>query len=120
MPTQFSPKATRNIICTKLDPLVSLARRNLNIARKLPIFYASFTHFMEEKLSFPVFPRIKSTSKFVKCSPRKDSLRYVSVHFTVLWRSCQIFPFNKSFNALLDDYRTGEEPCSQLLRHLCY
>lgn len=45
-------------------------------------------------------------------------LRYVSVHFAVLWCSCQIFPLNESFNALLDNYRTRKESRSQLLRDL--
>ncbi len=90
---------------------------------------------MEEKLSFPVFPRIndESTSKFIHThsSPQKQGsqflstrcqlslislvLCYISVHFAILRCSCQIFPLNESFNALLDDYRTREESCSQLL-----
>lgn len=127
--------------CTKLEPppLTPLRRRNLILLENFPIFcmiFFFFTHFMEEKLSFPVFPRIndESTSKFIQThsSPQKNKalsfsqlksklslnslvLCYVSVHFAVLRCSCQIFPLNESFNALLDDYRTREESCSQLL-----
>lgn len=89
---------------------------------------------MEEILGFPVFPRIidDSTNMFIQthCSPQKQSpqlaqldasfqfihsLCYVGVYFAVLWSSRQIFSFNESFYALLDDYRTRKESCSQLL-----
>lgn len=51
----------------------------------------------------------------VKLSLNSLVLCYVCVHFAVLWCSCQIFPLNESFNALLDDYGTRKESCSQLL-----
>lgn len=46
---------------------------------------------------------------------RLSPLCYVGVHFAVLRCSCQIFPLNQSFNALLDHYRTRKESRSQLL-----
>lgn len=78
---QFSPKATRNMILYKTrSPSFHLSRqKKSNIARKLPhllhVFF-SFLHIsMEEKLSFPVFPRIndESTSEFIhmQSSPQK-------------------------------------------------
>lgn len=142
--TQSFQRPQETQFCTKLDPLFSLSstcqQKKSNIARKLPFLslmcFFFVTQDMEEKLSFPVFPRIndESTSKSVQtnCSPQETRLLvffstrcqlsinslvlcYICVHFTVLWCSCQIFPLNESFNPLLDDYRTGEEPCSQLL-----
>lgn len=68
---------------TKLDPpsLHFLQWKKSNIARKLPHLFERFLHiFTEEKLSFPVFPRINDESifKFIQThsSPRKTRLSF--------------------------------------------
>lgn len=143
---QFSPKATwETWISNKArsHPFYFLTysqQKKSNIARKLPRLLNDFfkTHFYGRKVKLPSvsqtqwwkrfqvhFKRIAVQKKALSFSWRgvRFSLNslilcYVSVHFAVLWCSCQIFSLNESFNALLDDYRTREESCSQLLGDL--
>ena len=114
-------------------PVTLPSRRNLKYIEKLPptlLFFTATSHIYGRKECFPVSP---TSMKWVhKQSQNKLGLSvsscqlsvsslvlcYISVHFAILWRSCQIFPLNESFNALLDDYRTGKKPCPKLLGDL--
>lgn len=135
--TQYSPRPhQKRETVTKLDPhlpFTPLSRRNLKYLENFPVLVKQFyTPFYGGKVSFPVFPSINERElKFICKAQSQKSLSvslelrfhwlvlcYISVHFAILWCSCQIFPLNESFNALFDDYRTREESCSQLLGYL--
>lgn len=120
---------------TKPDRLISFSRRNLPSLQTFSIFCVIFTHFYGRKVKLPSVSQNQRWKHFRVHSNALQSTKnkaltfsqldvsfhcihvlcYVSVHFAVLWCSRQIFPLNESFNALLDDYRTREESCSQLL-----
>lgn len=112
----------------------SLTRRNLILLENFPIFYVILHLSWKKRLASQCFPEssmkaLPSSFKHIAVHKKTElsfnlmwtfieftyALCYISVDFTVLWCPCQIFSLNESFNSLLDDYRTGEESCSQLL-----